>query len=498
MIRRRHSDRGSAIALVLVLIVLIAGMGVALATVTSAHNRSSASFHLTLEATYVAEGALEQAKYAISMSMYDLNGNVWLNTYANPEDGDNIYPSPGDRAVPPTALDPALPTGQPLKIGRGTAELYAYSEDTRGEMYRLVVRAVVAERTVTVAQDLRARDTFARYATYVASGALNFLSSSTSPTTVAGDIHSNGDIFFWGDGSGARFNFLDKVSTAGRFRFRNGANSGNTSFRSSQQFAPSVNMPPIRSIDLLRASTTGAYDLHQTNPLYTSANPINADIQLMGSMVQITAKDSVTGAVLNPGAPAVPLPADGVIYVQGSVTSIKGTSSGQVTVATPGSIDVTGRLTYVDSSGNPAYLLMKNGAPVPGNDTPPGVVWDSSYSYVPNPAYSPSAGTPAVGLMAGWDVEITPAADYNMELHAAVLSATSNWYANSSPGNVKGNFRFVGSLSSNNPGYRSQGTDGWSLSGGYVYDANLLRNPPPRWLMVEQSFWGPRRQVAIS
>jgi hypothetical protein len=489
MFNRRKSEQGSALALAILVIVVVAGMGAALATVSSAQNRTSSTFHMVVEATYVAEGALEQAKYLIATSTYDINGNTWLNLYANVDDGDGIYPSPGDTPVPATILDPTVLSGSRVPIGRGTAEMFVYSEDTVGQMYRVVVRATVGDRTVVFAQDIRARDTFARFATFVNTGDLAFAAS-----TVSGDVHSNGNIWFYGPGG----NFTDRVSAVGGFNMMAGASMANTSFGSFKTGASRIDLPPVRSIDTLRAATTAEYDVHQSNPMYACPNPVSAEIELLGNLVKITARDSVTGTVLNPLALPVPLPPDGVIYVQGDVTSIKGSSMGQVTVATPGSIDVTGRLTYKDSLGNPAYLLLNGGVPVPGNDTPSGVVWDSSYSYVPNPAYTPGSSPPVIGLMAGVDVEITPAADYNMEVHAAVLAATSNWYANSDPGNVKGNIRFVGSLSSNTAGYRSAGTDGWSLSGGYVYDRNLMSSPPPKWLNVEQPFWGPRRKVSSS
>jgi hypothetical protein len=169
---------------------------------------------------------------------------------------------------------------------------------------------------------------------------------------------------------------------------------------------------------------------------------------------------------------------------------------GQTTIATMNEVKISGNLVYEDAQGDPAYLLTKDGVPVPGNTTPPGVAWTAAagYDYVTNPAYNP-ATPPVAGLMAGKKIEVSDTAPYNLELHGAMFSLDQNWSVDVTS-NVKGNLRFLGAMATKNPGWRANGSDGYSLSGAYFYDPNLATNPPPQWLVVSQPFWGPRWKMS--
>jgi len=192
----------------------------------------------------------------------------------------------------------------------------------------------------------------------------------------------------------------------------------------------------------------------------------------------------------------LPLPPDGVLYVQGNVRSIKGELSGRLTVSTPGKMNVTGDIVYADRFGNQAMRLEKDGAPVDPDDLPAGTEWkeEDGFRYVANPEFTlEGEQRPALGLMAGYEITLDGSGPDNLQVHGAMFSAASNWRADL---NVKkGNLRILGSITTSTPGQRAQGKKGYGGSGEYIYDAALLDNPPPHWLEVSAPFWGPRWRI---
>jgi hypothetical protein len=479
---RRRAEGGSAIALVLVIVIMLAGLAAALATVSFASNTASGGLQSGLQARYAAAAGIEWAKVFIIQSTYDQNGNTWLRS--------NSFP------VPPTGAMLPLPNQTPLfnsSLGGSRVEVWVYNLDASGQNnnYRIVSRGTSNGVVRLLAQDIRARDTFARWTTFVDAENLHYVGNPT----VKGKVHSNQNIDFHG-GAGT---FEDEVTS--RYDFWG---EGTTKFKGkTKRYADSIKMPTDNDIAARRSKASGVYDIHEGPGSYSDLGTgVSAKLEFKGNTVTIEA----TGSLGTKTYVDQPLPPDGVIYVQGDVQSVKGRMQGNVTVATTGKINITGPILYEDVNGNAAMTLYKDGVEQTrvtdinnnyiyntGSDA-----WNATgtpkYTYDTNPNYSvPKNATPALGLMAGGAIEITDAAPYNIELHAALFSLNDRWFADTSK--AKGNFRFVGAAASKKGGWRSDGTMGYSLSGEYVYDSNLMNNPPAEWLKVDQTFWGPRWEM---
>ncbi len=99
----------------------------------------------------------------------------------------------------------------------------------------------------------------------------------------------------------------------------------------------------------------------------------------------------------------LPFPENGIIFAEGDIISVSGDVVEQVTIATEGSMKITGNLVYRDCDGDPAYL---NG------DEP-------DLPYEPNPDYENSA---VLGLIARNDILYTNDVPDNFEINASMLS----------------------------------------------------------------------------
>jgi hypothetical protein len=465
--------------------ILATGIAAGLATISFASNKISASSHMALQASYAAEGAIDQVKAWILSTPYDSVGHVWMmaNSLPGPvvDPEDATLPLAGDSPVDWDA-SPSVVKDR-ISVGSGATSInvkvWLYSWDLSHARYRVIAQSTVGGITTTLAQDILARDTFARWVSFQGEGNVNIKGG----TIIRGKVHGNREIFVFGGGA----TFTDDVSCQYGFYYQDGANDANTTFLAGKiGNADPIVMPSVGEITNRRTQASGNYDVHD------NISPVDAEIEFLGDQVRIKAIYRNTGIVKSDTLND--LPTNGVIYVQGDVRSVKGRVRGSTTIATTNEIKITGNLVYEDTQGNPAYLLTKAGEPVPGNNTPDGVAWTAAagYDYIPNPEYRPTT-PPIVGLMAGKKIEVTDAAPYNMELHAAIFSLDENWSVDTTS-NVKGNFRFLGAMATRHAGGRSSrnSNDGYSLSGEYIYDTNLRTSPPPQWLIVSQPFWGPR------
>ncbi len=472
-LQRRH-DRGSAIALALVVVLLLAGMGAAMGTLCLKQNSLSLEADLSLQALYAAEAALEETRLLVAASATDVNGNLWLNSVANPAaGGDPREIAPSDKRALTRRLD----------ANQVTVEGCVYSLDTQSKKFRVLARAVCSDKqTLTVSQDVRAWDTFARFATFADRDTLQF-----GATTMHGHVHSNQGIVFHYGGA----DFTDQVSASNGFSFQNGANPGNTHLAFPNPHVKPIGMPTLGDLNTLGQYANGMLNVAGTNFQYGNAGEkINASLEFQGDQVILTAVNQQTGAVVSG---SYPLPQDGVLFVDGNITSVKGRISSRVTLSATGSMTITDKLIYVDGSGQPAYLLTQNGVPVANNDTASGIAWTTGagFDYVPNPDYKPDPkNKPSLGLIAGEQITIAQEAPRNMEIHASLFSVNSTWSADLTL--AKDNLRIVGSIAARYAGARAQGIGGYSLSGGYIYDQDLVENPPPHYPKVFSPFWGPR------
>lgn len=480
MRRRRSSESGNATALALLATFLLAAIAAGLASVSFGVNRAGSGLDNAVLAGYAAEAGLEQVKVAVSNAEYDLDlGNLWLNENSLPFDPARVeFPADDDVPVFDDLAIGTIADRQDVSV-----DVWVYSMDDVGRKYRAIARAIAGSVSVLLAQDIRARDTFARFATFVDQGTLRF-----GESTVAGDVHSNSTIeFHYGNAK-----FLDRVTAVDGFGFANGAHEGNTSFRDQNRFSSKISLPSVTDVNAFGQFASGAYNVSGSNDAYGATGAVlDARIELLGDQVKITALKHGTSEVVSEATHG--LPPDGVLYVEGNVTSIQGTINGKMTISTPGSLNVTGNITYTDGAGNAAMRLEKDGEAVDPASVPAGTPWRESdgYKYVKNPDFTlDGEQRPALGLMAGKDISLDASAPDNLEIHGALFSAISNWHADLNVS--KNNLRILGSITTSKPGARAQGSMGYAGSGEYVYDAALLDNPPPRWLQVDSPFWGPR------
>jgi hypothetical protein len=481
VVRLRRRDAGHATALALIATLMMSALAAGLASTSYRLNETGISLDNNVSASYAAEAGLEQVKAAISSSEYTLaDGNLWLSLNALPFDANRReFPAASDA---PVFAD--LQVGEPGKDREDIrVDVWVYAMDAVARKYRAVSRGRTGSVEALLAQDIRARDSFARFATFVDEGTLRFGASN-----VRGDVHSNDRIEFHYGGA----QFHDRVSATAGFDFQNGATEGNTSFRDQNRFGARINLPTVTDVNAFGEFSEGKYNVRSSNPDYAAPGDVlDARIRLMGDQVQITAVSRNTGSVVSDAT--LPVPADGVIYVEGNVMAIEGTLSGRMTISTPGQINVTGNIVYADGSGNKAMRLEDaDGQAIDPATLPADASWSADgRRYAPNPDFSASEESrPSLGLMAGQQIKLDGAGPRDLEVHAALFSAASNWTADLEV--PKGNLRILGSITTKKPGARAQGSMGYAASGEYVYDASLLDNPPPRWLQVDSPFWGPR------
>lgn len=481
MVRFRRRDAGQATVLALIATLLMSALATGLASVSHRLNESGLSLDNNVLAGYAAEAGLEQIKASIASSDYTVaEGNLWLSRNA-------ITYDPARRDFPGANDAPVFDDLQVGESGRDRedvkVDVWVYSMDDVARKYRAVALGRTGSVEVLLAQDIRARDSFARFATFVDEGTLRFGTSN-----VRGDVHSNDRIEFHYGGA----QFHDRVTAVSGFDFQNHATEENTSFRDQNRYAGRIDLPTVTDVNAFGELAQGKYNVRSSNPDYASpGDVIDARLRLLGDQVQITAVSRTTGAVV--GDATLPVPDGGVIFVEGNVTSIEGSLSRRMTISTPGHINVTGSIVYADPNGNRAMRLEDGtGQVVDPSSLPPGTSWSAQdLRYVPNPDFGLDGNhRPSLGLMAGLQIKLDGSGPQDLELHAALFSAASNWSADLET--AKGNLRIVGSITTKTPGARAQGTMGYAASGEYVYDASLLDNPPPHWLQVDSPFWGPR------
>jgi hypothetical protein len=470
---KRRNERGSALAAALVITILAAGLVAALVTYSFPFIRTSQSFNHKIYALYAAEAGLEEARMQISASDYDDVGNLWL--MANSD----IEANGGFLAYNDLPVGDALVDVRIFDIG-----------EQPNQFYRVEATGSFAGRTVTLAWELRARDTFAKYMFFVDVGDLN-----VGTTTVRGAVYVGGKLNNYFGGA----KYYKSVEAVKGVTYNSGATAANTNyFDTLDESAPNTQMPSTNEIANLHQNTTDPiFNVQNSSSAYSGGGSMNTYITFNGDQVSIVARRTSNNQIVN--SYNGPLPSNGLIFSQGDVY-VQGDAQGRVTIATMGKTNITGPIRQLDDDGDLAYLLKKDGAVVPNNDPGNTDAWTQAngYEYVKNPDFDPPAGQePVIGLLSAKDIEILNSAPYNMELHTANFSATGRWSANL--GSKKGNLRVLGSIVNKFGGWRYNSAGfGYAKSGEYIYDQNLLLNPPPFYLKVDKPLFGPRWELSSS
>jgi len=196
----------------------------------------------------------------------------------------------------------------------------------------------------------------------------------------------------------------------------------------------------------------------------------------------VTIPSTVTQSVKGTLQSTVTQPASGVIYIPGTISSLKGDLNGNLTLVTDSTVTIKGNMRYIDSNNKYAYL----------NGTNP-----SAGDYVPNPAF---VRNHSLAVIAAGDITYYMHEDSgvpnNFEINGSLISTTgrvgiSNITVSSSGSvSVSGDEqkfnsirRFGTIMSAKRPISTVLKSDGslrhGFLTGASVYDSNLLTGPPP-------------------
>ncbi len=478
-------QRGVALLSAAVVIIAITGFAAALGSVSYITNRTSHRMHERTALLYAAEAGLEllhqragtityvKGDYFAPALLYVEDINPWLESAAGMPGSRN----PNRPLKYPLATHIRAPgfTGVPIFNPNNvnavaTVDGYVYPMDIveEGKRYMLVARATQGQNSITLAQMVQVREYWTKWMFFVSEDDLSF-----GDVDIDGAVHTNSNINFYT--GGARFGKF--VSAYGSFLWNAPADPSNTSFeQGSQEYAQNRPLPTLAAITELAAVAGPGY--------YVDGN---ATIELLGDQIRITPE-----GVTPPPAP-VPLPSNGVVYVTGNITSIQGQMTGKVTIACPGNIAVTGRITYVDRDGDPMYQPTLGGVPVADWSTL--TTWDPGYKLNSN---FNMADESVLGLWSGQNVYVPWNAPTNMEINAALLTVDGRFYCELDDpmgnGVNKGNLRVLGSVVSKYGGWRASPPRGYALSGGYAYH----EKPPPRWPQVLEPTWGVKWEVPLS
>jgi len=283
-----------------------------------------------------------------------------------------------------------------------------------------------------------------------------------------GRIHANGNLELH-DAGGVYTGF---VAAGNGFTFMNGAKPANTSFLggADQGARPKRLLADVDFAALAAQATT------------TTPAGFDARITLNRTTVQIElGSPSTTVAAPTTGEVA----SNGVLYVPGAITSLKGELNGRLTIVTPSTVTITGNLRYVD--GNGRYACRNGVTPASGD-------------YVPDPAF---VRNHALAVIAQGDItfDLRDPADgtgvpNDFELNGALISTRGRVGISGVEVDGSGTVSVTGDsfrldsirrlgtiMSARRPVSAVLQPDG-SLrhgfrSGASIWDAQLLADPPP-------------------
>ncbi len=424
---RKRTEQGMTLIILLVLMIVVVGA----ATVFFKRSVNEVKYQrnntAATQAVWNANALVEEAKYQIETSGYDSTGNLWLSN--------------------------AISTNPAIANEKGTVLVGALTSP----WYELRATSTTSNITKTLVVRVRDRDVFSKYLFFTSNDDINI-----GTTTTKGQIHTNQSLNFYYGGA----QIMELATAVTGFGFGSGADWSNTDFYGGYNPAgATVGWPQVSQLSALETTAIGPYKVSSSSSDYSGMGTFNTEIEFLGDQVRIVAR-SLGGSILSDATH--PMPANGLIYVEGDVTSMKGDLNGQVSVATLGKVDITGPIKYVDADNDPKYH----------NDTGGWTIDE----YVDNPAYN---GTSVLGVMSQYDITVTPQAPYNMEMMGAYMSLEGNWHCDLSQ--TKGHLRYTGSMVSKERGWRYSGSTGkgWSASGLYTYDVDMYNTPPPHFLQVE-------------
>lgn len=320
-------------------------------------------------------------------------------------------------------------------------------------------------------------------------------------TTVRGDVHDNVGLLFYFGG----FNAFGDVSAVSGFDFLNGATEDNTQFFGLKDpGSDPKDLPTATELDILAtrvpAAETQFLITETPSTFYQNEGFTRVDrvvsMQFQGTQVAMTIRGKAGSADLQKDY-TFPLPVGGLIFSDKSIESLSGDVNGRTTIATRGGVSITNPIRYIDNSGNTAYQLYQDDGTGTKTATDIGSTgtdaWTQAngYTYESNPNYNPGIVPSVLGIISKDSIVIADSAPFNMSVDAALFSFEQRWNVDLTQGTNKGNWRFLGSMTTKLRGWRySSNGDGYALSGEYIYDEMLTNFPPPHYLTLEKPTFG--------
>ena len=414
------SRRGSALVIVLSVVVLVTALMFVFIGRTGAEFRSQRFARENEQAYWEAAGQMNLAMYIINTSSYNIGDHNQVLA-ANADTGNPI---------PDTSVRATSVPGAP-------------------GWYKLEASVTVGSATRTMRLMVSESDTFARFRLF--SGGHN----QTIAENTGGDVHVNGSLTF----SGPDLVFAGNVTSTLGFTYENGADSSNvTVWGEKDENADAISMPDISYLAALAVE-----------PYYIDGPDRNVRIELKRDSVRFT-----QAGAENDGE--YPLPANGVIYVEGNIEEVRGKVEGRLTIVGAKSIYINSSIQYVDASDKTAYLYGT----------------DSTKPYAPNPDYK---GNSCLALIAAENVLISESADNKIEINALMLAKNGHVGIEGytllfdgsvfsySHGFLKDSVRYLGAIITNERSidrivYGSLVVSGFAAS-EFVYDGRAGQNPPP-------------------
>lgn len=410
------NKKGVALITTYMVIAVLLAFGGFVVEVGNSQNNTANAFKRQAQAITLAEAGLDR-------------GLVWLRNQSNPPTGTIA-----------SITQNLPPSGTP--VGSYTVaftDLGIQPGSTSIRRYRVRSTGTTGTVTQTVTNYLQT-DNYSRYIWFTGSesyGGTNVwfwdLDSLNGPTYTNGHFNIKGDPVFGGE--------VRSVDDYIRY-FNNGIylNSSNLSNAPNDEpdFQDTVTLGsdsidmPTQALSLRTASTSGGLRLTGNTTVLLNSN---------GTM-------NVTNSAKGWSNQNMPLPANGVLFVNKGALNISGTLNGRLTAGASGDINITGNILYAD-----------------------------------DPRVTGSTSTDTLGLISESDVVIDKDASYNLEIDASIMALNTSFILEDYwTGGAKGTLTVFGGIIQKQRGPVGTFSGTTKISGyskDYNYDERLLNSPPP-------------------
>ncbi len=497
-------QKGSALIMVTVMSIVLGLMMVALYESMISRSKVETYGDETTIRFYATEAGLSRARYMVTRHSNEATGENWLKYWSGTAP-DSPFPPNAPDAMRPVVWEDGRdyfiigdPTTAVTNVQIFVIDTNPAAIDTFRNWYFVVARAETNGETVALAQTMRPRDLFSRYARFVSNNELSIGDNAA----YTGEVHCNRDINL----GGKNIRFMEDTTCSGIFKgtYYDSSNTRGAPYtKFYKNFLPGVSQitlpeasdieaigdnPPPNAV-LYDAKNAEFKSLCASKTGYTPTDSDRVDVTLtfkktkMDTNVKVYNSSGSLKASYNTADENIPH--NSTIFTRGNVFC-KGDLAARLTLYATKQATVSGPLRYVNEAGEGQYAVYKNGAKTnfdtgkrEWTDT---ASWASTgYEYKQDPAWvKPSAGgapfNPCLGIVAVNDIFIgMDTADNNTEVHAYLFSCSNVVRPKAGLDTTNKNLYVLGGLI-------TTGTN--PLSGNwayrhYVYDRNLMTNPPP-------------------